>query len=121
MRGTGEMNHWIVLQVREVKIAGGSSTDEWHNLYGQPEDGGCWASRKDMGNREFHQAAANQSELSVTFTIRTPTSKTLGSGLRVLEGCQAYDAIGVPIKDKPRRGFTEIRAVMREMEGYGGG
>ncbi len=122
MRGTGEMNHWIVLQVREVQETNGSSKNDWSNLFEPTEDspdGGCWAARRDMGNREFSQAAANQSELTVAFTIRTPIGKTLDSGLRVTEGRQTYEAVGVPIRDKPRRGFTEIRAVMRGMEGYG--
>jgi SPP1 family predicted phage head-tail adaptor len=122
MRGTGEMNHWIVLQWRDVKSTGGSSKNDWLNLFEPSEnspDGGCWAARKDMSNREFNQAAAMQSELTVTFTIRTPTGKKLDSGLRVMEDEQAYEAVGMPIQDKPRRGFTEIRAVMCRMEGYG--
>lgn len=124
MRGTGEMNHWIVLQVRAVESAAGSSKNNWSNLFDPTEDspdGGCWAARKDMGKREFSQAAAMQSELTVTFTIRTPTGKKLDSGLRVMEDGQAYEAVGVPVPDIPRRGFTEIRAVMRGMEGYGYG
>ena len=119
MKGIGEMNHRIVLQVREVQESGGKTLDTYRNLYTDTEDGACWAARQDMSNKDFNQATAAMTELTAIFTVRTPPNIQLDSGLRVLEDGVAYDTVGLPIKNKPRRGFTELRTVMRGMEGYG--
>lgn len=119
MKGTGEMNHKIILQVRDVATTGGKSQNTWRNLFASPEDGSCWAARRDMSTKDFYQAAANMAEETAAFTIRTPTAAALTSGLRILEKGQVYEVTGVPIADKPRRGFTELRAVYRGMEEKG--
>ncbi len=119
MRGVGEMNHKIVLQGRDVDESDGSTRDTWHNLYTSTPEGTCWAARQDMSNKQFHQASAEQSELTVIFTVRTPANIRLDSGLRILENGAEYYAVGKPIDGKPHRGFTEIRTVQRSMEGYG--
>lgn len=122
MRGIGEMNHRVVLQGRDVDESDGSMLDTWHNLFPysmDAPDGSCWAARQDMNNKQFHQASAAQTELTVIFTVRTPANVKLDSGLRILEDGEEYYAIGRPIINKPRRGFTEIRAAQRGMEGYG--
>lgn len=113
VRGVGDLREQIALLKREPVTDNGDAREQYSQV------AVVRASRYDMSQRAFAASGAANYEQTVTFTIRSPRTFALVSGLVIELADGTRLRVAQITRDRPQRGYTELRAVGKGLEGYG--